>query len=85
MNRRMLLAAVGRISIDTMILAAMISACLSLKDLAAGLDEMGQLAFKCGGLVGLVLWLFSILLIFEHKTRIIDLERRIEALEGRDA
>ena len=82
MNRKTLLDLIGCISLDFAILIAMISACMMLKGLITGLDEMGQLAFKCGGLVGLILWLFSILLLFEHKRRIIDLEKRIKALEG---
>lgn len=85
MNRKTLLDFIGRISLDSAILIAMICACMMLKGLAADLDEMGQLAFKCGGLVGLILWLFSILLLFEHKRRIIDLEKRVEALEEQDA
>lgn len=83
MNRRAILSFAGIAAIDVSLLAMMITACVTAGQMMDDLDEAGKLAASVGGMVGIALWLFMLMVFVNLYDDKCDLERRIKSLEKR--
>ncbi len=83
MNRRAILRFAVIAAIDVFLLAMMITACVTAGHMMDDLDEAGKLAAGVGGMVGIALWLFMLMVFVSLYDDKCDLERRIKSLETR--
>lgn len=81
MNRRAILRFAVIAAIDVFLLAMMITACTTAGHMMDDLDEAGKLAAGVGGMVGIALWLFMLMVFVNLYDDKCDLERRIRRLE----
>lgn len=83
MNRRAILRFAVIAAIDVFLLAMMITACVTAGHMMDDLDEAGKLAASVGGMVGIALWLFMLMVFVNLYDDKCDLERRMKSLETR--
>lgn len=83
MNRRAILRFAVIAAIDVFLLAMMITACVTAGHMMDDLDEAGKLAGAVGGMVGIALWLFMLMVFVNLYADKCELERRIKSLETR--
>lgn len=70
--------------LDVIILAFIGASTVMLHWNMGELDEAGEVAFRCGGLVGMVLWLFSMLFIANQSLELGELKARLDVLEKKE-
>ena len=81
MSRRAIIEFAALAVIDAFLLAMMITACVTAGDMMDDLDEAGKLAASVGGMVGIVLWLFMLMVFMHLYDDYLSLERRVRRLE----
>ena len=81
MNRRAILRFAVIAALDVFLLAMMITACVTAGHMMDDLDEAGKLAASVGGMVGIALWLFMLMVFVNLYDSKCDLERRVKKLE----
>lgn len=82
--RRERVTLAGMVILNVTILAFMVASTVMLHGLMGELDEAGEVAFRCGGLVGMILWLFSMLIIANQSIELGELEARLDVLEKKE-
>lgn len=82
--RRERVTLAGTVILDVTILAFMGASTVTLHGLMGELDEAGEVALRCGGLVGMILWLFSMLIIANQHIELGELEARLDVLEKKE-
>lgn len=82
--RRERVTLAGMVILDVIILAFVVASTVTLHGLMGELDEAGEVAFRCGGLVGTILWLFSMMIIANQRIELGELEARLDVLEKKE-
>lgn len=82
--RRERVTLAGKVILDVIILAFVVASAVTLHGLMGELDEAGEVAFRCGGLVGTILWLFSMMIIANQRIELGELEARLDVLEKKE-
>ena len=81
MSRRAIIEFAALAVIDIFLLAMMITACVTAGDMMDDLDEAGKLAASVGGMVGIALWMFMLMVFMHLYDDCLSLERRVRRLE----
>lgn len=81
MSRRAIIEFTALAVIDVFLLVMMITACVTAGDMMDDLDEAGKLAASVGGMVGIALWMFMLMVFMHLYDDCLSLERRVKRLE----
>lgn len=81
MNRCAIIEFAALAMIDVFLLAMMGTACVTAGHIMDDLDEAGQLAASVGGMVGIALWTFMLMVFVHLYNHCLSLERRVRRLE----